>query len=205
MGIAERKERQKAGLRDQILAAARRIVLAGGYGALTMRKIADAIEYSPGTIYLHFKSREEIALELCRAGFAMLLGALAPAAAVPDPVERVREIARRYTAFAMSEPETYRLIFMDDPAFMREVFGDGAEGDEDPGADSYAFLEQTVAQCIAAGAFRPIDTRRAAQLLWAGVHGVASLKISCDEMMDGDAIEIVDAMSDALLTGFLTR
>jgi len=205
MGIAERKERQKAELRDQILAAARQIVLAGGYAALTMRKIADAIEYSPGTIYLYFKSREEIALELCRAGFALLLGALAPAAAIADPVERLREIARCYTAFAMREPETYRLIFMDDPAFMREVFGDGEAGGDDPGADSYAFLEQTVAQCIASGAFRPVDTRRAAQILWAGVHGVASLKISCDEMMDGDAIEIVDTMTDALLTGFLRR
>jgi len=205
MGIAERKERQKAELRDQILAAARRIVLAGGFGALTMRKIADAIEYSPGTIYLYFESREEIALELCRAGFAVLLGALAPAAAIADPVERLREIGRRYIAFAMSEPETYRLIFMDDPAFMREVFGDGSAGDDDPGADSYALLENTVAECIATGAFRPIDTRRAAQVLWAGVHGVASLKISCEQMMDGDATEIVDAMTGALLTGFRSR
>jgi len=88
---------------------------------------------------------------------------------------------------------------------MREVFGEGSTTDDDPGADAYAFLENTVAECIATGAFRPIDTRRAAQLLWAGVHGVASLKISCEQMMDGDATEIVDAMSDALLTGFCNR
>jgi AcrR family transcriptional regulator len=205
MGIAERKERQRSELRDQILAAARRIVIDGGFAALTMRKIADAIEYSPGTLYLYFKSREEIALELCRAGFATLLAALGPAAAIADPVERLRDIGRRYVAFAMREPETYRLIFMDDPAFMREVFGEGSAAGDDPGADAYAFLEQTVAECVTAGAFRPLDPHRAAQLLWAGVHGVASLKISCDEMMDGDAIEIVDTMSDALLSGFLKR
>ena len=63
MGIVERKERQKAELREQILDAARAIVLAEGFDALSMRKIADAIEYSPATIYLHFASRDRSPIE----------------------------------------------------------------------------------------------------------------------------------------------
>jgi len=205
MGIAERKERQKAELRDQILAAARRIVLDEGFASLTMRKIADAIEYSPGTIYLYFESREEIALQLCREGFSVLLAALAPAAAVSDPVERLRDIGRRYIDFAMSEPETYRLIFMDDPKFMKEVFGENGERktDDEPGSRAYAFLETTVGECIATERFRQVDTRMAAQLLWAAMHGIVSLKISCEAMMEGDPADIGAAMSETLLHGFM--
>ncbi|MGB8264787.1 MAG: TetR/AcrR family transcriptional regulator [Candidatus Velthaea sp.] len=208
MGIVERKERQKAELRDQILAAARRIVLDEGYAALTMRKIADSIEYSPGTIYLYFQSREEIALQLCREGFGLLLAALAPAAAIEDPVERLRETGRRYVDFAMNEPETYRLIFMGDTSFMKEIFGEEHAdakhaSDDDPGTIAYAILENTVAECIATKAFKPMDTRMAAQIIWAGVHGLVALKLSCESMMEGDITEINAAMTETLLHGFM--
>ena len=63
MGSAERKQRQKAQLREQILEAAREIVVKEGFRALSMRKLADAVEYAPATLYLHFQSRDEIARE----------------------------------------------------------------------------------------------------------------------------------------------
>ena len=81
----QRREREKAEFRDQVLAAARAIVLEEGFEALTMRKIADAVEYASGTIYLYFESRDEIAFELCRRGFDELLAALTPATKVAGP------------------------------------------------------------------------------------------------------------------------
>jgi len=179
MGIAERKERQKAELREQILAAAREIVLEQGFEALSMRKIAEAIEYSPATIYLHFASRDDIALELVREGFAEMLGAIGPATLLSDPVERLRDIGRRYVRFGLEHPLTYRLIFMEDPKFSNSVIGQQLDAPGEPGSIAFEVLERTVEELVAKGIFRPIDPEVASQLLWAGVHGIVSLRLAC--------------------------
>ncbi len=93
MGSSERKERQRATLQQQILDAAREITIRDGFAALTMRKIAQAIEYAPGTIYLYFESRDEIAIQLCRQGYQELLECLQPTATIADPRDRLRAIA----------------------------------------------------------------------------------------------------------------
>ena len=101
------------------MAAARAIVLEEGFTALTMRKIADAVEYAPGTIYLYFESRDSIAFELCRRGFEELRAALSPAAAIADPEKRLREMGRLYVRFGIERSETYRLIFMEDAKYSQ--------------------------------------------------------------------------------------
>ncbi|MFL9907029.1 TetR/AcrR family transcriptional regulator [Paraburkholderia sp. RL17-337-BIB-A] len=123
MGIVERKSRQKQALRERILDAARRIVMREGFAALSMRKIADAIEYSPATLYLHFASRDEIAQALCAEGYAQLLETFVPLAQITDPAERLRALGRAYVAFGVAHPETYRLIFMEDPSYTGAALG----------------------------------------------------------------------------------
>ncbi|WP_345813838.1 TetR/AcrR family transcriptional regulator [Paraburkholderia sp. PREW-6R] len=123
MGIAERKTRQKQALRERILDAARHIVMREGFAALSMRKIADAIEYSPATLYLHFASRDEIAQALCAQGYAQLLQTFMPLADIADAGERLKALARAYVAFGVAHPETYRLIFMEDPSYMGAALG----------------------------------------------------------------------------------
>ncbi|MFM0208469.1 TetR/AcrR family transcriptional regulator [Paraburkholderia sediminicola] len=123
MGIVERKSRQKQALRERILDAARRIVMREGFAALSMRKIADAIEYSPATLYLHFASRDEIAQALCAEGYAQLLETFVPLAQIADPAERLKALGRAYVAFGVAHPETYRLIFMEDPSYTGAALG----------------------------------------------------------------------------------
>ncbi|MCC8401628.1 TetR/AcrR family transcriptional regulator [Paraburkholderia sp. MMS20-SJTN17] len=127
MGIAERKNRQKQALRERILDAARRIVVREGFAALSMRKIADAIEYSPATLYLHFASRDDIARALCAEGYAQLLATFVPLMQIADPAERLKALGRAYVAFGVEHPETYRLIFMEDPSYTGAALG-GAVG-----------------------------------------------------------------------------
>jgi AcrR family transcriptional regulator len=126
MGIAERKNRQKQALRERILDAARRIVMREGFAALSMRKIADAIEYSPATLYLHFASRDEIARALCAEGYAQLLETFVPLAQIADPTARLKALGRAYVAFGVAHPETYRLIFMEDPSYTGAALGGAA-------------------------------------------------------------------------------
>ncbi|MBB5413696.1 AcrR family transcriptional regulator [Paraburkholderia sp. HC6.4b] len=125
MGIAERKNRQKQALRERILDAARRIVVGEGFAALSMRKIADAIEYSPATLYLHFASRDDIARALCAEGYAQLLATFVPLVQIADPAERLKALGRAYVAFGVEHPETYRLIFMEDPSYTGAALGGG--------------------------------------------------------------------------------
>jgi AcrR family transcriptional regulator len=203
MGIAERKERQRTELRGQILAAARRIIRSEGFDALTMRKIAEAIEYSPATLYLHFESRDDIALQLVRDGFAKLVAHMAPAASVADPIERVQAIGRAYLEFAQREPETYRLIFMEDERFAGPLMKTLGASDDDTGEAAFSFLRDTVQALIDGGLFRPIGADTIAALLWAALHGIAALKLSCaDYPFAGPIDGPGDVMITALVRGF---
>lgn len=201
MGIAERKERQKAELRDQILAAARRIVAREGFDGLTMRKIGDAIEYSPGTIYLYFQSREEIAMALCAEGFGKLLVAMEPAARIVDPLARIREIGRRYVQFGIDDPETYRLIFMENTKFVAAaLLPESAADPDDPGTRAFDFLAGTVREAMAHGQFAPGDPDAVARVLWTSVHGIVSLHITCGFMLP-DVTQTWEAAADAFIRG----
>ena len=73
MGIAERKQRQKEEVRSSILNAAWRLVESDGWQSLTMRKIADAIEYSAPVIYDHFANKEAILLEFIATFFLVFV------------------------------------------------------------------------------------------------------------------------------------
>ncbi|WP_223646627.1 TetR/AcrR family transcriptional regulator [Corallococcus sp. EGB] len=177
MGITERKERQRAELREHILKVARDMVIKEGFSALSMRKLADAVEYAPATLYLHFENRDAIARELCVRGFQELLSVLEPAAAVEEPVERLSRLAQAYLSFGLKHPETYRLIFMEDPRLSADLFQD-KQGGEGPRA--FALLVRAFDDLKAAGrAPEATDSEQLAEVFWAGLHGILSLKLTC--------------------------
>lgn len=177
MGTVQRRERERTELRERILEAARDIVRREGFGALTIRKIADAIEYAPGTLYLYFENRDAIARELSFEGFRKLLEVFAPATKVTDPLSRLEAIGRAYVRFGMKNPEMYRLIFMEDPQLTTAVFK--AAGD-DPGQRAYRALIDPLDELRVAGRLRPdADVQALADTLWSVVHGIVSLKLTC--------------------------
>lgn len=205
MTKTDRREREKAEFREEVLAAARRIVIEEGFDGLTMRKIAEAIEYAPGTIYLYFDSRDAIAFELCRAGFEEFLSALTPATLVEDPVERLRELGRRYVRFGLENAETYRLIFMDHPRYVEVAFQEHAESPDSPGVRALGLLIAIFAELddlkrLATDA----DPAALAEMMWVAVHGIVSLKLNgVDHFPKTPADELTELTVDALIRGFL--
>jgi len=197
MGTAQRREREKTELRTRILDAARAIVRREGFGALTVRKIADAIEYAPGTLYLYFENRDAIARELSSEGFLKLLEAFAPAERIADPLARLEAIGRAYVQFGMENAETYRLIFMEDPQLTTAVF-EGAGGD--PGQRAYRALIDPLEELQQAGRLHPgADVQALADTLWSVVHGIVSLKLTCP----GFPVTPVEPLLDTALRTFL--
>jgi AcrR family transcriptional regulator len=197
MGTAQRRAREKTELRSRILDAARTIVQREGFGALTIRKIADAIEYAPGTLYLYFENRDAIARALSSEGFSKLLEAFGPTERIADPLARLEAIGRAYIRFGMENPETYRLIFMEDPQLTTAVF-EGAVGD--PGQRAYRALIDPLEELEHAGRLLPgADVQALADTLWSVVHGIVSLKLTCP----GFPVTPVEPLLDTALRTFL--
>ncbi len=111
MGISERKEREKHEKRRMILDTAIQLFIDEGYENVSIRKIADKIEYSPATIYLYFQDKDEILSNLQQEGFVKFYNFLHQAESVTDPRERVKELGRMYVRFGLEHPEYYDLMF----------------------------------------------------------------------------------------------
>ncbi|HEV8578431.1 MAG TPA: TetR/AcrR family transcriptional regulator [Thermoanaerobaculia bacterium] len=176
MGIKERRERERVEIREKILDAARELFATQGYEAVTMRKIAEGIEYSPTAIYFHFKDKETVLRALCEADFLALAGEFREIAKIADPVERLRATGLAYADFGLSHPNHYRLMFMTPHPYSKEEEMELHKGN--PEEDAYAFLKGIVTEAIADGRLRPEldDPELVAQTMWAGMHGVISLQ-----------------------------
>src|SRR4051794_29321067 len=107
MGSKERREREKEELRGRIMTAAREMFATEGYEAVTMRKIASKIEYSPTAIYLHFADKDALMRELCTEDFSTLYRAFEKFIPIKDPLERLRKVAQAYVAFSIDHPNQY--------------------------------------------------------------------------------------------------
>lgn len=201
-------------VREKILAAARSMFVAEGYEAVSLRKIADAIDYTAPALYTHFKDKGEILAELCRRDFAALAETFNRLAKVEDPAQRIFRIGLTYIRFATENPNHYRLMFMTrHPAELAPTPED-LKKVNDPEQDAYAFLRAAVAECIERGRFLPEhkDPELLTQVLWAGVHGVASLQITHGEdpwitwrSLDRRARTMCEAMLRGLLTPAAAR
>ena len=207
MGVKERRERERLETRDLILEAARELFLAEGYDGVTMRKVADKIEYSATAIYAHFADKEELFHEMCHQDFARLAAAMQAIGHRPDPVERLRETGKAYIQFGLQYPNHYKLMFMTAHPF-KEPSGCDFEVKGNPEKDAYAFLKQTVQQAIDLGVFRDglDDAELISQTLWGAVHGVISLQIAKhdDYWVDWRPVEQrAEVMLDSVLYGLL--
>ena len=178
MGAKERKERQKTEMREAILSAALKLFSDDGYDTVTMRKIADEIEYSVGTIYLYFRDKNEIFFELHNRGFAEFFQKQLTVQHIEDPLERLTAHGTTYIQFAIDHPEYYDVMFISrTPSKEINKNKHWTEGER-----TYDLLKLNIRQAMEAGYFKGVDIEVAAFSLWSFVHGIASLFIR-DRMM----------------------
>jgi AcrR family transcriptional regulator len=179
MGVKERRAREKSETRDKILDAARELFVTEGYEGVSMRRVAEKIEYSPTAIYVYFADKQELFHELCQQDYARLAEVFQSSAMSSDPIERLKQIGSTYIDFGVRYPNHYKFMFMtahpqhEPDEEDREIMGN-------PEVDAYAFLKWAVQQAIDAGRLREElqDAELISQTLWAGVHGVISLHIA---------------------------
>ncbi len=162
-------------MRGRILSAARELFADKGYEAVTMREIADKIEYSPTAIYHHFDNKQALVGCLCEMDFEEFAGHFGAAGQIADPIERIRAIGLAYLQFSIEHPNHYRFLFMTP---MPDLESPPAIHDN-PERDAYAMLRTACQAAIDQRRLRPefTDADELAQILWASLHGLISLKM----------------------------
>lgn len=173
MGIKERRERQRQQLREGILGAAREIASAEGWQAVTIRKIAGLIEYSPPVIYEYFDSKDEILLELMRLGYAEQLEAVEAAGkAASEPEEALLGMGRAWLDFAFRSPDLYQVMYgLGGVSFpVTELRQEGEKiGDE---------MGRVIEEILRKNGRKVEDIAGKVALLWAIGHGLAALTMA---------------------------
>jgi AcrR family transcriptional regulator len=204
LGPKERREREREEIRGLILDAAREMFASEGYDAVTMRRIAEKIEYSPTAIYFHFRDKDALIREICDADFLSLAQQFGSAAQIADPIERLKVTGLAYLQFGIEHPNHYRLMFMTPKPLGHDELALHRRGN--PEEDAYAFLKTIVEDALAQGRFREelTDVDLISQTVWSGVHGVISLHIAkCnDDWVEWRDLELrATTMIDALVRG----
>ena len=203
MGIKERQERERTAVREAILGAARDLFVSEGYRNVSMRKIAERIEYSPAAIYSYFPSKDDIFFALAEEGFRLLAeSGMKAFEHSPDPFSRLRYGLWAFYEFSKTYPQYFELMFTDRsvPSLSQDF-------------QRFEFVHQTTAAaeadiraCIERGQFSAkLDPAAALHVLWVGMLGVATIRLAQRLAPGEDADALAQDVLDSLLAGFTTN
>ena len=203
MAFQERQARDKANFRKSILDAARTLIQEDGYEKLTIRKIADRIEYSPMSLYNHFADKDEILIALAREGFAKI-GKTLPKPGSGEPVAVLRNALLKYVDFGLKHPEEYELLFMTRRSSggrsSAKASNEANIPDDAGGQTAFRRMLEYVDAALAAGVVAG-ERFELAKVLWAGIHGCVSLQITQTRFPFGPQKVFAEAVVDTLLAG----
>lgn len=175
MGVSERRIRERLDTRQSILATARELFLLKGFEATTIRNIAEKIEYSPSTIYQHFKDKNEIFYTLHTESFLELVKQMKRSELHENPLEQLIALGKIYIQFAEDNPELYDLMFiMEAPIDFLNLL-DETQWIE--GKTAFDYLKSVISACIDKGLIKETDVDSLAYLIWSTVHGMVTLSI----------------------------
>jgi len=175
MGVSERRIRERLDTRQSILAVARELFLLKGFEATTIRNIAEKIEYSPSTIYQHFKDKNEIFYTIHSEAFAELVRYLNASEIHKNPMDQLIALGQIYIQFALENPELYDLMFiMKAPIDFLNYLEDTNWIE---GKTAFDYLKSIIANCIKQGLIIETDLESLSYLVWSTVHGLVTISI----------------------------
>jgi AcrR family transcriptional regulator len=206
VGLKDRKQREREGMRRAILDAARHLFIEGGYANVPIRRVASHIEYSPAALYRYFPTKGDIFNALAEEGFQLLMSRETLPTCSPDapPLERLRHFFWGIFDFAKLYPEYFYLIFLDRSAPRLTPESGGLRVVHEIGARVRVLLDD----CVAAGDLAPgLDPYTVYNVLCSSIHGIAAQYV-CDRLplgidADAQAHAVVDLAIAGLKSGAL--
>ncbi len=180
----------------------RRMLMKHGFGKMSMRKIAKQVEVSATSIYLHFKNKDELLLELIDLSIANLTRAINKNVEEgDDPVTKLEKMADSFLDFAIKYPQEYEIIYMVRPEEMPEYPKEKFEQVR----KIYEMLADILREGDRAGMLKVDNPLTSSYIIWAQLHGVASVIISkrLDTRIPTD--EFMKQAKDHIIQGFIKQ
>ncbi|BAN00403.1 TetR/AcrR family transcriptional regulator [Ilumatobacter coccineus] len=174
--------------RDRIIAAARLGIEAAGHEKLSLRKLAADLEVTAPALYDHVASKDELLRLVAEQGYAELGDASVPTAT--KPIDRVRSRAAAYVTFAQTHPEVFRVMFLYRPAAVAIE----ADNELNAASDVYDLGLADLEAAIADGDLVDRDPAHLGLVMWAAVHGIATVSLIAPPVGAAVATDVVDAM-----------
>ena len=201
MGTQERRSREKEELRQRIQEAATELFVLDGYQNVSIRKIADRIEYAPSTIYLYFKDKEELVQSICNDMFSELSEILLAIRQLDlEPTLKMAKCLRAYIEFGLAHPNHYVVTFCT-PELQFQHQQPNVDHNQimSAGLQCFDLLRQGLQEALNADAIRPINVELTSQTVWAQIHGLTSLLVSMQTFPWQDREMLIKDMVDSIL------
>ena len=196
------RNRRKEQVRREILVAAGELFAQEGYESVSLRRIADKVDYSPAAIYLYFEDKADLLHQLCEDTFAQLIAYIHSCKeGFSDPLEGLLRGTRAYIEFGLSHPHQYIVTFISPPSRHPEAPDIPFEGSM--GQQCFQGLEAAIGACKDAGIAPDIDVKTTACTWWAAIHGLTSLLIAHERFPWAQRDQMIDAMLKTLVAGLL--
>lgn len=201
MGLKERRQRHKDEFKAEILEAALELFVQEGYNGFSMRRLASRIEYSPTTIYLYFRDRDDLLLHICENFYANLLQEqLQGMTADAPPEQHLRQAFFCYVHYSLKHPELYKVVFFSNP----QLYG-RPEDYLSRDTMSLRYWKQfceLVDNCIKSGYFRPLDCYTLSTVMWSAMHGLVTSTIFTKDFPMPDPAIMTEMMLDGVFSGY---
>lgn len=205
MGIKERQDREKQAVRQSILEVARDLFITEGYRNVSIRKIAERIEYSPAALYSYFAGKDDIYMALAEDGFRRLDAKLRSSLVGETPLDQVRAGWWAFYEFSKEQPAYFELMFVDRSVPKITEGWEGFAILRSLMADATAWLQRA----IDAGQLpRSVDPEAAMHVLWGALMGPSVLAL-CQRLSPGEgrdqlARDVLEAVITGLRAGSAT-
>lgn len=201
MGVKEKRAKYKEEFRREILDSAREIFISDGYDGFSMRKLAGKIDYSPTTIYLYFKNKDDLLFAICEEFFASFLGELNRIRSLSqDPIETLHQAFLYLIEFGLRNPNQYKVIFFS----KGHIYGTREEfvEKESMARKAYLVFKEIIQACIKTGRLREPDDDLIASALAIASHGLVTTILYCPDFLNRRSDVIARSLVDALLRGY---
>jgi AcrR family transcriptional regulator len=194
MGSKERKARHRMNMHKDILHAALSIVREEGHQSLSLRRLANNIEFSATAMYLYFKNKEALLVDLARLGYQQLNASIDKnCKGVIDPRNKLRAMLTTYWHFAIQEKQLYLL--------MQEI-GTGVNESDPLFPEMLTFINsitQTIMKACEEGNCTDIFLKRKCYISIAIVQGIASLSLIHKDIDARSQSQMLDDAIDSLI------
>jgi len=201
----ERQLRRQEEIRNIILDVARNIISREGIKGLSIRKITNAIDYSPGIIYHYFKDKNEIIESIVREGYERILALIRSVKRnEKEPEKEIKEAFTNYIKAALASPEEYKAFMLNGDTSVLNTTGILKKGISKK-SRTLQLLCDNIQRGINQGRYAPCDPELTAQIIWTSTFGLIIKLIIEKDISQEQVNRLIDQHFNVLFNGIIRK